>query len=290
MSYDWKPLVRQVTVMVSMIAVASPSFAVDENPETGCEAFANYRTSYYESLGENDAGLPTVTRDSVAIAWELIGAAQDCLTDRGVAFERTSTYALKITPGKENELAATALSLDQQTSGRTVYDVGFFLRKPFAAGGFEGNVMYLPHSAVLGQIDMVTRHELHHARAHSYRLKGDRRLRHLWVFGADTMFIDEVLAYAEGGLNDENAPAMLTWSYGMAEEYVASTRALIADPEALVADGAEGERCEMNERLRADIAAMLDCVTQAMEDSELQQLRLCDGPVTTPRAVCGSTM
>lgn len=270
------------TTWLLIAALNSPS-AISQTTtteETACQSFESIRSDYMKSLGADDTGKPQASEASVQLAWELTNAAGDCFNERGVGFNRISTYAFEILPGAEAEPARTAALLESMTEGAVVYDVGFFLRKPFAAGGFEGNILFLPHSAVLGKIDMVTRHELNHARAHALWLQDDQRLRHLWIFGDDTMFVDEVLAYADGGINQANAGNMRSWSLDMAHEYIAGTRALLKTPQAEIATEMEGQRCPMSPALKEEVSAMLSCIEGVLDSDNPQtdEISACDGP------------
>ncbi|NNF67340.1 MAG: hypothetical protein HKM98_07510, partial [Gammaproteobacteria bacterium] len=154
----------------------------------------------------------------------------------------------------------------------------------FAAGGFEQNTLFLPHSAVLGKLDMVARHELNHARAHSLWLNNDQRLRHLWIFADDTMYVDEVLAYAEGAINEANAERMRSWSLDMAHQYIAGTRKLIAAAEPVFATAMEGQRFPMTKALKAEVSNMLDCIEDVLQSAnpEPADISACDGPRAQP--------
>lgn len=277
-----KNLNRVVLIGCFLVALLNSSAAIAETSlpdNAACKAFETLRDDYTKSLGKDDSGKPAASEQSVALAWELTGAAEDCLAERGVAFERISTYALRIQPGSSVEPAKTAALLDELTKGAVIYDVGFFLRKPFAAGGFEENILFLPHSAIVGQLDMVTRHELNHARAHSLLLDGDQRLRHLWIFADDMMYVDEVLAYADGGLNEANAERMRSWSLDMAHQYISGTRELLDAPTAEIALSMDGKRCPMNPALKKEVAEMLSCIEGVLqtENAKPAEVAACDG-------------
>lgn len=260
----------------------SPFASAKADPANGpaCDSFEELRSEYTQSLGVDKSGKPMASRKSVQQAWKLTNAAGDCLTERGVNFRRISTYAFEILPADDLEPGKTAALLEEMTGGSVIYDVGFFLRKPYAAGGFEHNILFLPHSAVLGELEMVTRHEINHARAHALWLKDDQRLRHLWIFSRESMWLDEVLAYADGGVNQENAEDMRTWSLNMAHSYISNTRAMLRNPNAEIATAIDGERCPMGEALKAEVNEMLNCVEAVLNSDNPQtaEVAACDGP------------
>lgn len=269
-------LLLLITLSFSSLAIAQ----TDPTDLTACESFEQARNEYTQSLGTDKSGKPMASTKSVQRAWRLTNVASDCLTEREVKFRRISTYAFEILPADDGEPGKTAALLEEMTGGTVIYDVGFFLRKPYAAGGFEDNILFLPHSAVLGELEMVTRHEINHARAHALWLKDDQRLRHLWIFGKDSMWLDEVLAYADGGVNKANAEDMQTWSLKMAHSYVAETRDMLRNPNAQIATAIDGERCPMSEALKAEVGEMLSCVENVLQSDNPQttEVAACDGP------------
>lgn len=270
-----------------MLGAASVSAEDISSEGTSCQAFNSVRADYTDSLAKDDTGKPMASEQSVQLAWTLVGAAEACLSERQVPFERISTYTLRITPDQVAEPGKTAALIDGMTKGSVIYDVGFFLRKPYAAGGFEHNILYLPHSAVTGKIDMITRHELTHARAHALKLNDDIRLRHLWLFADDAMFVDEVLAYADGGINADNEERMRIWSREMAHQYIAGTRKLLEAPDAKVAIEQHGKRCPVTSALKKEVTVMLACIEGVIssEDGQPAAVAQCDGP-RTQASVC----
>lgn len=272
-----------VLIIFAFISILAPllSSAEDDSlKETACNQFENTYKEYFQLLGKDETGKPKATEKNIPMAWDLIGLAENCLNERSVAYERISTYAVKILPDDEVEPGEIASQVMDLSKGRVIYDTGFFLRKPYAAAGFEENILFLPHTAILGKVDLVTRHELTHARAHSLLLNEDRRLRHLWIFAEDKIYLDEIIAYAEGAVDQGNAEKMRSWSLNMAHQFINSTTKFIQSPNAKFALSQKGAQCPVPAMLKQEINNMLSCVTNAIESENTrpEEIALCDLP------------
>ena len=261
-------------------------------PADACAGFEEAVSRFRASLVAEDGAPPRIDpQRSPVIAREMLGLGNLCLKRRGVNGV-VEGNRLRINPNAGPLPTSTAADVAALTGGAVVYDIDFFLAKPYAAAAFDktANVLFLPHGAIAGREDKALRHEMRHVHSLSLR-HAHPRARHVAFKNADTkpdiLDVDEVFAYAAGaydGIDDEER----VWSRQMAERYIGFARSALGRPDTVLRLDALAAWCAPSPAVKLAVEEALDCVASHLGSATTAALDACDAAALPPACEAGA--
>lgn len=277
-----------LAAFLALVGCATPRADVVDAGGACLEFDADVHAFARTLLTSDDAPPRSDPQRSPPIAREMRGHAHRCLQSRGVAVDVVGDRLI-IRPGEVAVPATTARSVAALTGGAVVYDVGFFLAKPYAAAAFdkETNVLFLPHAAIQGRDSEALQHELRHVRSLAL-LRPHARSRHLSLQHADTkpdaLAVDEVFAYAAGARDGSDDDAR-RWSQEMAEQYLGFVRAALGRDDTVVRLDGTQTWCPLEPATRRAIEATASCLASQLGTATIADIDACDAaPLPAPCA------